>query len=96
MPLARPMMYKKGGKVKKTGWAIVHKGEKIKPAGAAANAMGGKKKKAPKTKRAKAKIKKTMGEWRSGTLHSGSKTGPKVTSQKQAVAIAISQAKRKA
>jgi hypothetical protein len=29
IPLARPMMYKKGGKVKKTGWAIVHKGEKI-------------------------------------------------------------------
>ena len=32
IPLARPMMYNKGGKVKKTGWAIVHKGEEIKVA----------------------------------------------------------------
>lgn len=46
------------------------------------------------TPRAKGKIKKTMDEWKSGTLHSGSKKGPKVTSQKQAVAIALSQAKK--
>ncbi len=48
-----------------------------------------------KTKKGKAKIKKTMDEWKSGTLHSGSKTGKKVTNRKQAIAIAISQAKRK-
>ena len=39
-------------------------------------------------------MKKTMDEWKSGTLHSGSKKGPKVTSQKQAIAIGISQAKK--
>jgi len=35
---------------------------------------------------------KVMGEFKRGTLHSGSKTGPKVTSRKQAVAIALSEA----
>lgn len=43
----------------------------------------------------KAKIEKTMREYKSGTLHSGSKKGPKVKSRKQAVAIALSQARRK-
>ena len=46
------------------------------------------------TPRKKAKMKKTMDEWKSGALHSGSKKGPKVTSQKQAIAIGISQAKK--
>lgn len=50
----------------------------------------------PKGKKAKGKIKKTMGEWKAGTLHSGSKTGPEVKSQKQAVAIALSQAREAA
>lgn len=36
-----------------------------------------------------------MGKWKSGTLHSGSKKGPQVTSQDQAVAIMLSE-KRKA
>jgi Family of unknown function (DUF6496) len=36
-------------------------------------------------------MKPTMNEWKAGTLHSGSKTGPKVTSQKQAVAIGLSE-----
>jgi len=40
------------------------------------------------------KIAKTMHEWKHGTLHSGSKRGPKVSSQKQAVAIALSQARK--
>ena len=35
-----------------------------------------------------------MGEYKAGELHSGSKTGSKVTSQKQAVAIAMSEAKK--
>lgn len=33
-----------------------------------------------------------MNEFKSGSLHSGSKKGPKVTSRKQAVAIALSEA----
>src|SRR5574337_1329096 len=33
----------------------------------------------------------TMHEWKAGQLHSGSKKGPVVTSQKQALAIAFSQ-----
>lgn len=48
-----------------------------------------------KTPRAKAKIKTVMGEFGAGTLRSGSKEGPKVTSQKQAVAIALSEARKK-
>lgn len=45
------------------------------------------------TKPMKTKVKKVMDEWKSGTLHSG-KGGPVVKSQKQAVAIALSEAKR--
>lgn len=32
-----------------------------------------------------------MHKWKEGELHSGSKTGPKVRSQKQAVAIMLSE-----
>jgi hypothetical protein len=42
----------------------------------------------------KAKVKLVMDEWKAGTLHSGSKKGPIVRSQKQAVAIALSQSKQ--
>lgn len=35
-----------------------------------------------------------MHEWKERELHSGSKKGPKVTSQKQAIAIALSEAKK--
>lgn len=38
------------------------------------------------------KVHKVMSEFKSGQLHSGSKSGPKVTSRKQAVAIAMSEA----
>ena len=41
---------------------------------------------------AKGKIRKVMGEYKRGTLHSGSKKGPMVKSRKQAVAIAMSEA----
>lgn len=41
-----------------------------------------------------AKIAKVMGEFKSGTLHSGSKKGPEVTSKKQATAIALSEARK--
>lgn len=63
-------------------------------------ARGGKKK--DKAKRhgkiksaaGKAKVKRTMHEWGKGKLRSGSKHGPKVTNQKQAVAIALNQARK--
>ena len=38
------------------------------------------------------KFHKVMSEWKSGKLHSGSKKGPRVESQKQAIAIAMSEA----
>jgi hypothetical protein len=41
--LAKPASYKKGGKVKKSGWALVHKGEKII---SAARVLGRRRKKA--------------------------------------------------
>lgn len=40
------------------------------------------------------KVKKVMGEYGAGKLHSGSKAGPKVKSRKQAVAIALSEARK--
>jgi hypothetical protein len=42
-----------------------------------------------------AKISKVMGEFKRGELHSGSKKGPEVTSKKQAMAIALSEAGKK-
>lgn len=36
-------------------------------------------------------VKGTMKEFKAGTLHSGSKTGPKVKSRKQAIAIGLSE-----
>jgi hypothetical protein len=50
----------------------------------------------PKTKAGKAaKIERVMHEYKHGTLRSGSKTGPKVRSRKQAQAIALSEAGKK-
>ena len=46
-----------------------------------------------KTKEAK-KIKKVMHEYKEGELHSGFKKGPIVKNPKQAVAIAMSEAKK--
>jgi len=45
----------------------------------------------PKVQR---KMKKVMGEFKRGKLHSGSKKGPKAKSRAQAIAIGISQAKK--
>jgi hypothetical protein len=42
----------------------------------------------------KTKTQKVMGEFKRGTLHSGSKKGPVVKSRKQAVAIALSEQRR--
>ena len=40
------------------------------------------------------KIKKVMHEFKAGMLHSGSKKGPVVKSRKQAIAIALSEARK--
>jgi len=45
-----------------------------------------------KKTKAQAKISKVMTEYGAGKLHSGSKKGKVVTSQKQAIAIALSEA----
>ena len=51
--------------------------------------------KSPKPEEGKPnKIKMTMDEWKSGDLHSGSKQGPVVKNQKQAIAIALSQQRK--
>lgn len=43
----------------------------------------------------KGKIEKVMHEYKEGELHSGSKKGPKVKGRKQAIAIALSEARKK-
>jgi hypothetical protein len=43
----------------------------------------------------KDKIGVVMEEFKEGNLHSGSKKGPQVTNPKQAIAIAISESKKK-
>lgn len=45
-----------------------------------------------KKTKAQKKIARVMREFKSGKLHSGSKHGPMVSSHKQAVAIAMSEA----
>ena len=40
-------------------------------------------------------VKATMDEWKAGNLHSGSKKGPVVKSQRQAVAIALAEKRKK-
>ena len=42
----------------------------------------------------KSKVKKVMHEFKEGHLHSGSKKGPSVTNPKQAIAIALSEARK--
>jgi len=51
-------------------------------------------KKVVRSKVGKKKIKRVMEEFKSDKLHSGSKKGPLVKSRRQAVAIAISEAKK--
>jgi len=45
-----------------------------------------------KKTKADKKVSKVMKEFKSGTLHTGSKKGPVVKSKKQAIAIALSEA----
>lgn len=40
------------------------------------------------------KVKKVMHEFKEGKLHSGSKKGPEVDNPRQAIAIALSEAKK--
>lgn len=40
------------------------------------------------------KMKKVMGEFKMGKLHSGSKSGPMVKNRKQAIAIGLSEARK--
>jgi uncharacterized protein DUF6496 len=40
------------------------------------------------------KVHKVMHEFKEGKLHSGSKKGPEVTGRKQAIAIALSEARK--
>ena len=47
------------------------------------------------TGRRKRKVSKVMKEYRAGKLRSGSKKGPKVKSKKQAIAIALSESRKK-
>lgn len=45
-------------------------------------------------RKSNAKVQKVMHEFKHGSLHSGSKSGPKVTSRDQAVAIALAEQKK--
>mgnify|MGYP003133235778 FL=1 len=47
------------------------------------------------TGRRKRKVSKVMKEYKKGTLRSGSKKGPKVKNRKQAIAIALSEARKR-
>lgn len=47
-----------------------------------------------KRKKSDGKVEKVMREFKEGALHSGSKKGPQVKSRKQAVAIALSEARK--
>lgn len=51
--------------------------------------------KAGRAQRGQSKVHKVMHEFKHGTLHIGSKTGPKVRTRKQAIAIALSEARAK-
>ena len=44
---------------------------------------------------ARSKVQKVLHEYKTGTLHSGSKKGPKVKNRKQAIAIALSEARKR-
>lgn len=53
-----------------------------------------KKMKKHSAKKKSSKVEKVMHEYKEGELHSGSKKGPKVKSRKQAIAIALSEARK--
>jgi hypothetical protein len=49
---------------------------------------------APATPAAREKVHTVMHEFKHGELHSGSKQGPQVRKKKQAIAIALNQARK--
>jgi Family of unknown function (DUF6496) len=51
-------------------------------------------KRAVKSAAGRAKVHKVMHEYKTGTLHSGSKHGPEVKKRAQAIAIALSEARK--
>jgi hypothetical protein len=81
--------------MEKKGYKESSSGKMMKMTAGAGGGMGrmqkSEMKKGGMTKSQK-KIKKVMGEYKSGTLHSGSKKGPIVNNPKQAIAIALSEA----
>lgn len=82
------MIKKSGSKAAKAGVTkfIPYKTTKMAQGGAVATSK-------PMSKKQTAKVKKVMGEFKEGTLHSGKK-GPVVKNPKQAIAIALSEAGR--
>lgn len=48
----------------------------------------------PSSRAAKRKVHKVMSEFKEGTLHSGSESGPQVKNRKQAIAIALSEGRK--
>lgn len=84
MELQQKIMQRKSGSVSSPTTAM-RKGGAVKKK----MAQGG-----TATKKQQAKVKKVMGEFKEGTLHSG-KNGKVVKNPKQAVAIALSVARKK-
>lgn len=72
------MMAKKQVKVFKKDKALFKKAKKIKKS----------------NEKKEHKIEKVMKEYKHGELHSGSKKGPVVRNRKQAIAIALSEARK--
>ena len=48
-----------------------------------------------KPTKAQKKVEKVMREWKEGALHSGSAKGPRIKSQKQAIAVALSESRKR-
>jgi hypothetical protein len=86
---AKGKVSKSGSKAGKTGKAPVLAIMIGIPKEKKKMAQGG----AAMTKKQQAKVGKVMGEYKEGTLHSGKK-GPVVKDRKQAVAIALSEARK--
>ena len=70
--------HRKNGKVFKSDRKLFKKAKKIERS----------------NEKAEGKISKVMREYKEGSLHSGSKKGPQVKNRKQAIAIALSEARR--
>jgi len=87
---------KKGGKEgKRARLAETLEGLHAKKAEHKAGVKGDKKLHKMAVKRHKKdKVEKVMHEFKEGKLHAGSKKGPKVSNRKQAIAIALSEAKK--